>query len=147
MVNTLLNCRGGCLCGAVAFVISGDVSQFHQCHCRRCRKSTGTAHASNIFTTPKGINWLSGELSIARYELPGAKFYIKAFCSHCGSPVPVISKNGKVLVVPAGSLESPIDFSPDDNVFWASRAEWTEPGRRAVCFDEFPVTITDTKKE
>lgn len=41
--------KGSCLCGRVTFVVSGPFEAFHWCHCSRCRKDTGSAHASNIF--------------------------------------------------------------------------------------------------
>ncbi len=49
MSKNLNNVHGACLCGAVKFTLSGVAESFHLCHCSRCRKATGTAHASNIF--------------------------------------------------------------------------------------------------
>ena len=40
--------KGSCLCGAVRYEVSGDLQRFYHCHCKRCRKSTGTGHASNL---------------------------------------------------------------------------------------------------
>lgn len=37
--------RGSCLCGEVAFEVEGPFDRFLNCHCSRCRKATGTAHA------------------------------------------------------------------------------------------------------
>ena len=36
---------GRCLCGAVAYTISGNMGIFQYCHCSRCRKSTGSGFA------------------------------------------------------------------------------------------------------
>ncbi|NVK12403.1 MAG: GFA family protein [Gammaproteobacteria bacterium] len=138
MLKNLNHVSGQCLCGAIQYQVSGEVNAFHQCHCSRCRLSTGTAFAANIFTKPGNIRWLSGEFSIVRYELASAKYFIKAFCSHCGSPVPVVTRNGKSLMIPAGSLSSTIDISPDDNIFWNDRASWFDAGREVDCFAEYP---------
>src|SRR5262249_33599260 len=43
--------QGSCLCGGVTFVVEGEPLRVQNCHCQRCRKARGTAHASNLFTT------------------------------------------------------------------------------------------------
>lgn len=42
---------GSCLCGEVTFEIEGDFEDFYLCHCERCRKDTGSAHAANLFSS------------------------------------------------------------------------------------------------
>ena len=39
---------GSCLCGEVRFEVTGDFERFFLCHCGRCRKDTGSAHAANL---------------------------------------------------------------------------------------------------
>jgi hypothetical protein len=41
--------KGSCLCGVVKYEVTGEPSRFYHCHCSRCRKVTGTGHASNMF--------------------------------------------------------------------------------------------------
>lgn len=43
---------GSCLCGAVKYEATGVATRFLHCHCSRCRKATGTGHASNLFLQP-----------------------------------------------------------------------------------------------
>ena len=43
---------GSCLCGAVKYAATGVATRFLHCHCSRCRKATGTGHASNLFLQP-----------------------------------------------------------------------------------------------
>ena len=137
MAKDLNGIRGSCLCGEVTFVLKGSAEIFHMCHCSRCRKSTGSAHASNIIAPPDNIEWLSGEENIRRFKLPEAKYFTKTFCATCGSLVPRVTRGGTRLVIPAGSLTSKISFAPDDNICWASRAEWYEAGRDSIKYDEF----------
>lgn len=117
---------GQCLCGAVQFEIDGTISSFHICYCSRCRHSTGSAHASNIFTKPDSISWLSGVDLIQRFELKSAKSWTKQFCKVCGSGVPYINRAGTFLVVPAGSLNENIQITPDDRIFCEDRSAWVE---------------------
>lgn len=130
--------KGSCLCGAVAFEVTGPFNAFHWCHCSRCRKDTGSAHASNVFTRPDSIEWLSGEDAVKRFEHPEAERFSKAFCTHCGSPVPYVNRSGAHLIIPAGSLDTDPGVVPQDNIHWRSRAAWYEPGVSAPRYEDEP---------
>ncbi|TVO75491.1 GFA family protein [Sedimenticola selenatireducens] len=130
--------KGSCLCGAVTFEVTGPFDQFHLCHCSRCRKSSGSAHASNIFTKPDRITWLTGESLIKRFELPTAERFARCFCGQCGSGVPCLSRNGLALNIPAGSLDEDPVIRPQDNIFWRDRGCWYDEGLVAPRFDEYP---------
>jgi hypothetical protein len=114
---------GACLCGAVRFQISGEFESFFLCHCGRCQKDTGSAHAANLFSSTAEITWLSGQDSIKTYRVPATR-HEKSFCAECGSALPSIQLNGALLVVPAGSLDSAIGIRPNAHICFASRAPW-----------------------
>lgn len=131
---------GGCLCGAVRFEVIPPVLRMVHCHCSRCRKGTGTGHATNIAAQPDRVRWLAGEDCITRYELPTAKRFGKWFCSRCGSPLPRVTRDGKMAVIPAGSLDSVPPISPSDHIYWASRAPWGCASGGLPTHDEVPVS-------
>ncbi|MEH2513401.1 hypothetical protein V1291_004755 [Nitrobacteraceae bacterium AZCC 1564] len=114
---------GACLCGAVQFQISGAFESFFLCHCARCRKDTGSAHAANLFSSTATITWLSGRDRIKTYRVPGTR-HEKCFCTECGSALPRDQLKEGFLAVPAGSLDSPIGIRPNAHICCASRAEW-----------------------
>jgi hypothetical protein len=132
------NTSGQCLCGAVQFEIDGKISAFHICYCSRCRHSTGSAHASNIFTKPENISWLSGRDLIQRFELDTAKSWAKQFCKVCGSGVPYVNRTGTFLVVPAGSLNENVQISPDDRFFCEDRSAWVDAIQDCPEFPSLP---------
>ncbi|PTW61551.1 hypothetical protein C8N35_102262 [Breoghania corrubedonensis] len=117
--------EGGCLCGAVRFEITGSFQRFFLCHCERCRKGSGSAHAANLFSTMAKIDWLSGEDKVRTYKVPDSR-HMRAFCADCGSSLPRVQMNGALLVVPAGSLETAIDIRPEAHICTASRAQWDD---------------------
>jgi hypothetical protein len=119
--------RGGCLCGTVTFEVEPPFKRMVHCHCSRCRKGTGTGHATNLVAAPGQLRWLSGEEAIGRFELASAKVFGKWFCSRCGSPLPRITRDGKRAVIPAGSLDTDPGMRPTDHIFWESRAAWGCP--------------------
>ncbi len=114
---------GSCLCGMVEFRILGDFQSFFLCHCKRCRKDTGSAHAANLFSTTAVISWVKGEDKVKSFRLPETR-HEKSFCRECGAALPVLQMNGDLLVVPAGCLDSPIKNEPNAHICYSNRAEW-----------------------
>lgn len=114
---------GSCLCGTVTFQISGEFEAFFLCHCKRCRKDSGSAHAANLFSSRAALEWLSGHDSIQTYRVPETR-HEKTFCTKCGSALPNVQVEGGFLVVPAGSLDGAIDIRPSAHICFASRADW-----------------------
>ena len=118
--------QGSCLCKAVSYQITGDLGIFQYCHCSRCRKITGSAHASNLFVSPEKFQWLQGEDKVVRYDPPDTKYFATCFCSQCGSSLPWLSKSGLVVLVPAGTLDQDPVTRPSQNIFYGSKAPWYE---------------------
>ena len=130
--------NGSCLCGGVTFEVQPPFERMVHCHCSRCRKGTGTGHATNLYVQPSQLKWLSGEGSISRYNLPSAKSFGKWFCSQCGSPLPRLTRSGKTAVIPAGSLDTTPPIKPTDHIFWGSRAPWACEHSSLSTHEEYP---------
>ncbi len=128
---------GSCLCGKVKFEVEGNFESFFLCHCKFCQKDTGSAHAANLFSTTSKLSWLSGEDFNKTFHLPSTR-HVKTFCSHCGSALPSIQNQGKLIVVPAGSLDVPVKIKPNAHLFVASKANWDEGLEAIPSFDRLP---------
>lgn len=113
--------HGTCLCGAVRFRIEGRIGRFYLCHCRHCQKDTGSAHAANLFLADARLDWLAGAGEVRHFALTGSR-HARSFCATCGSALPWLQDT--LAVVPAGSLDDPLDRRPDGHLFAASRAGW-----------------------
>ena len=125
--------KGSCLCGAVKYEVTGEPNRFYHCHCSRCRKVTGTGHASNMFLQPAALKWLSGEEQIRLYRVPEALRFTNNFCAICGSRLPRQGKDSDVVMIPAGSLDDAAPIKPQARIFSSSRVSWS-------CIDgELPV--------
>ena len=116
--------KGSCLCGSVAYAIEPPFKGFQYCHCSRCRKFTGSAHAANIFVPPAQFHWVKGQELVGKYDLPEAKYLTTAFCKNCGSSLPWEVKGGMNMVVPAGTLDEDPGITPSQSIFWRSKASW-----------------------
>ena len=129
---------GSCLCGAVKYRFHGPEYVFQYCHCSRCRKFTGSAHAANIIINPNNFEWLEGEDQVGRFELPEAKHFATCFCKRCGSSLPWKAQSGASVVIPAGTLDDDPGIRPVQNIYWNSRAPWREAVESLPQYDELP---------
>jgi hypothetical protein len=122
-MNVSTTHRGSCLCGTVRFELEGAFESFFLCHCAYCRKDTGSAHAANLFSTSAKLTWVAGESQVTTFNLPSTR-HAKSFCKACGSALPKEQEGGKLLAVPAGSLDTSVSIRPNAHIFVASRADW-----------------------
>jgi hypothetical protein len=134
MANLL---TGSCCCGDVTFTLEDNFSQFFFCHCEQCRKLTGSAHASNLFTLPTNINWVTGADKVKRFAHKERSFS-KAFCENCGSGLPFLSQSGKALIVPAGCLNEEPAKTLDAQIFCDEQAQWHKAGVKVAKVAGFP---------
>jgi len=114
---------GSCQCASVRFRIEGVFDGFFLCHCSRCRKDTGSAHAANLFSSTATLTWVAGGDTVRTFRIPGTR-HQRSFCPDCGSALPGVHAERAVLVVPAGSLDASFDRRPDAHIFCADRAAW-----------------------
>ncbi len=123
---SVVTLNGSCLCGSIKYQVTGEALRFYHCHCQRCRKLTGTGHASNLVITPENaLSWLQGENLISEYKLPEAERFYNRFCRQCGSPVPRNVPELGAVIIPAGSLDCEPPVQPQARIFWNSRANWS----------------------
>ena len=108
----MTNVTGGCLCGRVRFVASGEPYRVGLCHCTDCRKHHGAVfHASAIY--PLNAVTVTGETH---------HFRERHFCPICGSSV--YSRSGDEIEVNLGSLDPPNQFVPTYELWTIRRESW-----------------------
>lgn len=129
---------GGCLCGAVTYEADPPFPVFQHCHCSRCRRFTGAAHASNLFCPPTQFRWTKGEANVGRYSLPDTKFFATAFCKTCGSSLPWTNQKGTMVIIPAGGLQESPPLAIQQSIHWASRPAWYVAPTDLERFDTIP---------
>ena len=123
--------KGSCLCGNVRFEYSGNLGPVTLCHCSQCRKTSGTAFATNSQVDKSGFKILEGNDFIKEYESSPGKY--RAFCSNCGSPI--YSRRDSIpekLRIRLGTLDTETDEKPSFHIFVSSKAEWD------TIFDDLP---------
>ncbi len=129
--------RGSCLCGAVRYTATGEAKRFYHCHCSRCRKASGTGHASNLFLLGT-LQWESGEELVQTFKLPEAERFTNSFCKICGGRVPRFIETMGMVFIPAGSLDEEPAISPQARIFVGSRASWSCEQQEITEFEGYP---------
>src|SRR3954471_13249384 len=98
---------GSCLCANVRYEVDGELSDFGHCHCKSCRKASGTAFATNAGIDRSTFRLVSGGDTLREYESSPGKH--RAFCSRCGSPIyAYLTKSPTMLRIRLGSLDTPV---------------------------------------
>lgn len=115
---------GSCLCGDVAWETTGAPTLMMNCHCSRCHRGRGAAHATNVFYKLDQFRWLRGAELTAAYKPPEAKFFTQHFCRRCGSLTPWVMEQFNRVLIPAGALDADPGAQPTANIFVSARAPW-----------------------
>ena len=117
--------HGQCLCGAVKLEITAAITDIIHCHCSLCRKSSGTAYATNGFVRRDGLAIVSGADKLTAFAFKPGR--LRHFCSQCGSPVySSNSEDPERVRLRLGILDSDITERPLSHNFVTSRANWED---------------------
>jgi hypothetical protein len=131
---------GSCLCGRYRYSFDREQAiSAHHCHCRDCRKMTGSGKAT-IILVPTVALQAHGELK--SYTVTGAdgSHVTRCFCPHCGSGViSYVEELPDIRFVKAGTLEDS-SWVTIASSFWSSTAEpWSPVDSGCVAFERNPV--------
>ncbi|WP_162932900.1 GFA family protein [Roseovarius sp. EL26] len=129
--------NGSCLCGAVSFEVVNTFEKLFFCSCDQCRQITGSAFASNLFVSITEFDWLGDIGNIVTYHVPGRDIS-KSFCRVCGSGVPWASGDGTMMIVPAGSLNEPVNVFERVRIFASEQPSWASDLAQVTTHMEFP---------
>lgn len=129
--------KGSCLCGEVRYQFSTIEGDYVFCHCKSCRKSSGSAFAANIAVPIEKFELTNGGDNIKIYESsPGKQRY---FCSVCASPL--FTKVGTApsfVRVRLGSLDTEYAGLPKAHIFMGDKASWEPVAEGIPCFETWP---------
>jgi hypothetical protein len=130
--------HGSCLCGDVAFEIDVAPRRLVNCYCSRCRRSRGTAHATNFLAKDEHLHWTQGADRVKKYAVPGARVFSTAFCERCGSMLPAAIAPLNAHLVPAGAIDTALAIRAAANVYMDSKAPWFDVTDSLPQFAQMP---------
>ena len=104
---------GGCLCGAVRYQTIGEPFKSGLCHCRDCKKVTGSSFLAYADWAPDKFSY-TGEI---------ATYSGRSFCPACGARLFSLSDTQSEVYL--GSLdETPSDLAPQVEGWTIRREHW-----------------------
>ncbi|PUQ99911.1 MULTISPECIES: GFA family protein [Acinetobacter] len=128
---------GSCLCGGIQYKVRGSLGDIIQCHCRRCRKATGTAFATNSPIAKAGFYLLQGQQLLKSFTTTTG--VSRNFCSECGSPIYSVKADlPDVYRLRIGSLDTTIEQKPTCHFYVGSKAEWEDIHATLAQYHERP---------
>jgi hypothetical protein len=112
---------GGCACGAIRYRATGEPKWAAHCHCRDCRKITGTALTTYAGFAVERFAFAAGTPQ-AYHSSPGVT---RRFCGRCGTPLTFEGARwpGEVHVL-VGTLDDPGAMAPAAHVYVAHQMPW-----------------------
>ena len=125
-----MNHEGGCLCGDLRFMTTGDPQRIVICHCHFCQKATSGPYAIEPFFLKTDFSLLRGEPGIYehRSSASGKALYLH-FCRRCGTRVyTVFERYADVMSIYGGTFDDPEWFEgsgPLRHVFVSSARSGT----------------------
>lgn len=131
--------QGNCLCGAVAYQVSGPFNMMVHCHCSMCRKHHGALFATFLGAPLMRFKWLRGEDCIQSYA--SSEIGRRGFCRHCGSVAPTLIKEMDLALLPAGNLDGDPGIRPQYHVFVGSKAPWYTITDDLPQYEEYPPEV------
>jgi hypothetical protein len=122
-MNPEKSVRGGCLCGAVRFMLELPSKWCAHCHCTMCRKYHGAGYVTWVGFERTRFTLASGENELRWHQ--SSKDAHRGFCNHCGSSLLFRSERwpGEIHVA-LGCLDDPIDREPQAHVYHDERVDW-----------------------
>lgn len=117
--------KGSCLCGAIQYEVRGELGPAFYCHCKRCRKASGSAFGANAIVAAGDFVITAGADALKSFTATtGLK---RSFCGQCGSPLTSFRDSQPDIVrVRMGTLDTPVASGPGGHIFVGSKATWDE---------------------
>jgi hypothetical protein len=112
--------RGSCLCGAVAFSVTGALDAPDACHCSQCRKQSGHYWAST--DVPRDALAITGEEALKWFR-SSAKVR-RGFCGLCGSSLFWDMDGRSRMAVAMGAFDKPTETRLGAHIFVGDKGDY-----------------------
>ena len=132
--------KGQCLCEKIKFEFDERDEIAMNCHCSVCRRSHGSAYATQLLSSKKSLKITQGKEYLKEYHSPKG---IRAFCSCCGSRLMnYVADNNKYdsdyMSVALSAVVSEHNIKPCNNIFVGSKAPWVDIEINETNYEGYP---------
>ena len=112
---------GKCFCGAVHYAVPDEFLYAMNCHCSRCRQSTGSAFKPFAGIERDKLAVTKGADALMIFGETDAN---NTHCKACGSLLYSVVRDGRFVHVTLGTLVDDPTIRPTRHIFVGSKAPW-----------------------
>lgn len=112
--------EGGCLCGTVRFVATGQPKSVAWWHCQSCRKHSGAP--VSVFVAFERIAYTVTKGEIAKFSSSSGRW--RGFCARCGSTLTCESERSTETHFHVGAFDEAARLQPTRHIFPEERLPW-----------------------
>lgn len=113
---------GRCLCGGVAYTVTGPLRDVLNCHCERCRRTTGHLMAA---TQAAADDLCLDSEDTLRWYVPADEPQVAyGFCQRCGGSLFWRVEGAATISICAGTLDQPTGLSTAGELFAAEASDY-----------------------
>jgi hypothetical protein len=109
------------MCGAVQYEVADDFKYAMNCHCSKCRRTTGAAFKPFAGIEHASLRIVAGEPHLLVFGDPTAN---NTLCKLCGSLLYSVVRDGQFVHVAMGTLVDAPRIRPTAHIFVGSKAPW-----------------------
>lgn len=126
-MTKIIQFKGRCLCGNIAFEGEAPNEPVSSCHCKQCRQ-WGSSPFDAYSVPLANLNFTSGEDKVKYFE--SSEFARRGFCPDCGSNLfwhgdrlPEVKHR---IAIAVGALEAPTGLKAGPHIFCAGKGDYYE---------------------
>ena len=131
------NLKGSCGCGKVEYTITDKPLFTQACHCKDCKKSTGSSFVIHTMVFKDDFN-IKGDISSTELPTGSGACYRAYFCINCGvylyCQYNVSKGKGGRVAVRTSTLDNPISLQA--HIFVKDKDPWIDITNKEICFDK-----------
>jgi len=118
--------QGGCLCGAIRYSVSADVTELRACHCTSCQKVSGAGGTVNALLATKDFKLEKGTLKRYTTKADSGRVLHRYFCGDCGSAIySQRDISPERIVLRAGTIENAPPMKLTAHIWTRSKRPWS----------------------
>jgi hypothetical protein len=131
--------HGGCQCGAVRLAVTGVPLALYVCHCRECRKQSGSAFGMSLQVGRADLALTEGTVRFWSRDTDSGGRLDCAFCADCGSRLwHQASAESPTVTLKAGCLDEAVDATDAIHIWVIRKLPGIVIPEGARRFDEEP---------
>jgi hypothetical protein len=112
--------EGGCLCGAVRFVATGQPESVVWCHCQSCRKHSGAP--VSVFAAFKNAAYVVTKGEITKFNSSPGRW--RGCCARCGSTLTCEGEGSPETHFHVGAFDQAARLQPTRHIFREEGLPW-----------------------